>query len=235
MGNVAGSGGYYVACGADTVFADEATITGSIGVVGGKFATNPMWNKVGITFKPYQRGKNAAMLSSDKTFTPEERKRMQAWMDTIYDVFKGHVVAIRGKRLRKPIEELAGGRVYTGRQALELGLVDKIGTLRDAVGHVAAEAKLKDYEVRIVPEPKNALERLLEEAAGGQEEKPGLDDADRRRPLAGRPASLAAMAMPYLRDLDPQRVTLIVRALGRLQLMQQEGAILMMPELSTGR
>jgi protease-4 len=235
MGNVAGSGGYYVACGADTIFADETTITGSIGVVAGKFATNPMWNKIGITFKPYQRGKNAALLSSDKTFTAEERKRMQAWMDNIYDVFKGHVMAIRGKRLQKPIEELAGGRVYTGRQALELGLVDKIGTLRDAIDHVAAEAKLKDYEVRIVPEPKNALERLLEEASGEREEKPGLDAVEGRRPLAGRPASLVAMAMPYLRELDPQRVRLIVRALERLQLMQQEGVILMMPELSIGR
>ena len=235
MGDVAGSGGYYVACGSDTIFADETTITGSIGVVGGKFATNAMWNKIGITFKSYQRGKHAGMLASDHTFTPEERKRMQGWMDEIYGVFKGHVVAIRGKRLKKPIDELAGGRVYTGRQALELGLVDKIGTLRDAIDHVAAQAKIKDYEVRVVPEPKSAFERLLEEAAGEQEEKPGLDTAGPRRPRAGRPASLIAMAMPYLRDLDPQRVAVIVRALERLQLMQQEGAILMMPELHLGR
>src|SRR5205085_5197410 len=114
MGDVAGSGGYYVACGADTIFADESTITGSIGVVSGKFATNDMWKKVGVTFHAYQRGKNAGILATDKVFTPEERKRMQAWMDEIYDVFKGHVVAIRGKKLKKPIDELAGGRVYTG-------------------------------------------------------------------------------------------------------------------------
>src|SRR5204862_2097551 len=69
MGDVAGSGGYYVACGADTIFADESTITGSIGVVAGKFMTNDMWKKVGITFKPYQRGKHAAMLSSGRGFT----------------------------------------------------------------------------------------------------------------------------------------------------------------------
>jgi protease-4 len=118
---------------------------------------------------------------------------------------------------------------------LELGLVDKIGTLRDAIDNVAEEAKLKDYDIRIVPEPKNALERLLEEAAGEQEDKPGLDAADRRRSFADRPASLSAMAMPYLRGLDPQHVALIVRALERLQLMQQEGAILMMPELNIGR
>jgi protease-4 len=235
MGDVAGSGGYYVACGADTIFADESTITGSIGVVSGKFATNDMWKKAGITFHAYQRGKNAGMLSSDHVFTPEERRRMQAWMDEIYDVFKGHVVAIRGKKLKKPIDELAGGRVYTGRQALELGLVDKIGTLRDALDHVAARAKVKDYDVRVVPAPKNLLERLLEEATGAADDKPGLDAAGPRLPFAGSQASLVELAMPHLRHMDPQRVRLIVRALGRLQLMQQEGAILMMPELGVGR
>src|SRR5262249_6508824 len=146
-----------------------STITGSIGVVAGKFATNDMWKKVGITFHPYQRGKHADILRSDKVFSEGERKRIQGWMDEIYDVFKGHVVAVRGKRLKKPIDDLAGGRVYTGRQALELGLVDKIGTLRDATDHVAAMAKLKDYDVRVVPAPKTFLERLLEEAAGESE------------------------------------------------------------------
>jgi protease-4 len=235
MGNVAGSGGYYVACGADTIFADEATITGSIGVVAGKFATNAMWEKIGVTFKPYQRGKNAGMLSSDKIFTPEERKRMQAWMDEIYDVFKGHVVAIRGKRLKKPIDELAGGRVYTGKQALELGLVDKLGTLRDAIDHVAAQAQLKDYDIRVVPEPKNALERLLEEAAGEHEDKPGLDAHSPRPPLMRSHVSLVELALPHLRHMDPRRVQAIVRALEQLQLMQQEGVILMMPEMGMGR
>src|SRR5207253_47936 len=62
MGDVAGSGGYYVACASDVIFADEATITGSIGVVGGKFATNDMWKKIGITFKEYKRGANAGIL-----------------------------------------------------------------------------------------------------------------------------------------------------------------------------
>jgi protease-4 len=235
MGDVAGSGGYYVACAADTIFADEATITGSIGVVAGKFMTNDMWQKVGITFKAYQRGKNAALLSSGSAFSKEERARLQGWMDKIYDVFKGHVVAIRGERLKKPIDELAGGRVYTGRQALGLGLVDKIGTLRDALDHAADRAKLKDYEVRIVPEPKPFLERLLEEVAGEQEEKPGLDVVGPRLPGAGQQASLVKLAMPYLRDMDPQRVRLVVRALERLQLVQQEGVILMMPELTIGR
>ncbi|HEX4590619.1 MAG TPA: S49 family peptidase, partial [Gemmataceae bacterium] len=111
MGDVAGSGGYYVACGADTIYADSGTITGSIGVVSGKFVTNPMWAKVGINFKSYNRGEHADILGSDKPFTPENRARMQGYMDEIYGVFKGHVTAIRGDRLKKPIDELAGGRV----------------------------------------------------------------------------------------------------------------------------
>jgi protease IV len=228
MGDVAGSGGYYVACGADTIFADESTITGSIGVVGGKFATNGMWNKAGITFKAYQRGKNAGILSSAATFRKEERAKIQAWMDEIYKVFKDHVVAARGQRLTKPIDDLAGGRVYTGRQALELGLVDKMGGLRDAVEHVAAQAKLKDYDIRVIPEPKPFLERLMEEATGKQEDKPGLG-------ARARSASLVDLAMPYIRHLDPERVRLIRAALQRLQLLQQEGVILMMPEMRIGR
>src|SRR5205823_2540413 len=79
MGDVAGSGGYYVACGSDLIFADAATITGSIGVVSGKLVTTPMWNKIGITFKPYKRGANADILNTDRTFTPSERERMQGW------------------------------------------------------------------------------------------------------------------------------------------------------------
>ena len=126
MGNVAGSGGYYVACGPTRSYADEATITGSIGVVGGKLATTDMWNKIGINWKEYGRGAQRRRSSARPRRSPSRNaSKMQAWMDEIYGVFKDHVVAIRGTKLKKPIDELAGGRVYTGRQALELGLVDK--------------------------------------------------------------------------------------------------------------
>ncbi|HEV3259692.1 MAG TPA: signal peptide peptidase SppA [Gemmataceae bacterium] len=234
MGDVAGSGGYYVACGSDTIYADAATITGSIGVVSGKFATNDMWKKVGVTFKAYRRGARAGMLSSDNVFTQDERARMQSWMDEIYGVFKSHVVAIRGKRLKKPIDELAGGRVYTGRQALELGLVDKIGSLEDAIHHVAHQAKLSDYDVRVVPRPKGFLEQLLEESAGDKEDSKRLGMAAHRL-IAGSQPSLVDLAMPYLKHLDPERVRVIKMALQRLELMQQEGVVLMMPELLISR
>jgi protease-4 len=233
MGDVAGSGGYYVSCGADVIFADESTITGSIGVVAGKLVTNGMWNKVGITFKGYKRGERAAMLSSAEGFSKEERERMQAYMDEIYGVFKGHVEAIRGKKLTKPLDDLAGGRVYTGEQALKLGLVDKIGTLQDAIEYIAAEAKLKDYDIRVVPEKKNFLEQLMEETSGGKDEPHKLGLA--RTETGSEQMNLVDLALPHLKGFDPQRVNLVKKALHRLQLIQQEGAVLMMPEMSLGR
>ena len=234
MGDVAGSGGYYVACASDVIFADENTITGSIGVVSGKFATNGLWNKAGITFKSYSRGANAGILGSDSIFTEAERTKMQGHMDEIYGVFKGHVTASRGSRLAKPIDELAGGRVFTGKQALELGLVDKIGTMQDAVNFIAGKAKLSDYEVRVVPETKPFFEKILEEISGTKEDPKDLS-LEGRLPRAASQASLLDLAMPYLKSLDPERVKLIKTALFRMEMMQREGVILMMPEMRFGQ
>jgi protease IV len=230
MGPVAASGGYYVTCAAETIFADEATITGSIGVVGGKLATTDMWNKIGIKFKSYERGKQAGLLSSATVFNPGQRVHMQAWMDEIYGVFKNHVTTARGKKLKKPIDELAGGRVYTGRQALELGLVDKIGTLDDAVKFAAREAKLDKYELRVVPEPKNFLEQLLE---------PDSDDKTSEKRLVSlfgsSDSSWLRAALPVFEKLDPARLDALRLALVRLDLLQREGVVLMAPEMIIGR
>ena len=113
-----------------------------------------------------------------------------------------------------------------GRQALELGLVDRLGTLHDAVKHVAALAKLTDYDVRVVPKPKSFLEQLLEDGADNDSRK-GLD-------VVHKP-TLLELAQPYLRSLDPARAELVRNALGRLELLNREGVILMMPELGLGR
>jgi len=232
MGNVAGSGGYYVACGSDTIYADRATITGSIGVVGGKFVTNPMWAKLGISFKSYNRGAHADLMGSDRAWTDEERNRVQVWMDEIYGVFKKHVTDIRGDRLKKPIDDLAGGRVYTGQQALELGLVDKIGTLQDAIQHVAKEASLTEYEVRPVPQPKNIFEQLMEASGGGKDSKKNLDAATGTfRGVSTNGPSLLDLAAPQLAGMDPVRVEAVKRALRQLQMLKKEGASLMMPEI----
>jgi protease-4 len=223
MGNVAGSGGYYVACGSDTIFADSTTLTGSIGVLTGKLATTEMWKKIGITFKEYKRGQNAGIFSSDDIFTESERTQVRKLLDEVYAEFKGHVTDIRGNRLKKPIEDLAGGRVYTGKQALELGLVDRLGTLNDAVAFAAEQAKIKEYDVRVVPEPKNFLEQLMEQISGDKE-GPGHVQSEGE-------SSLLKMAAPYLQGLDPQRVAAVVSVLARLEILQKEGVVLSMPEI----
>jgi protease-4 len=222
MGDVAGSGGYYVACGSDTIFADRSTLTASIGVVSGKIVTTDMWNKIGVTFKEYKRGKNAGMLSTSEPFSDEERQHMRTWMDEIYGVFKNHVTEARGQKLKKPIDDIAGGRVFTGQQALDLGLVDKIGTLQDAIAFAADEAKVKDYEVRVVPEPKNFFEKLMEQSNG---------DKDPHRIALGERLSLTQLALPQLQKLDPQRIGAVMRALQMMDALQDEKVMLISPEV----
>lgn len=230
MGNVAGSGGYYVACGADTIFADPSTITGSIGVVTGKLGTKELWDKVGIGWSAEKRGENAGIFSSSEAFSDEERRQMRQFMDDVYGVFKKHVVDARGNRLKKKIDELAGGRVYTGKQALELGLVDKMGGLQDAIEFIAQKAGVKDYELRVLPEPKGFFEMLFEEMSDGKDKDNRLD-AITRVGLGGREFSIVDLAMPHLKGLDGGRLHLVLAALRRLDMHQREHVLLAMPEL----
>jgi len=229
MGNVAASGGYYVACGTDTIMAEESTITGSIGVVAGKFATTQMWNNLGINFKPIKRGRNAAMLSSSAVFSEDEKAVLQDYMDSTYDVFKGHVTKARGELLKKPIDDLAGGRVYTGRQALELGLVDKIGGLDDAIALAARKADLpQGYDVRIVPHTKNFMELLMDDLSGSGEQSPHLSLGQTRSGLG----PVLDATLPLLQNVDPARVLALKQALLQLSVMQHEGVTLTMPVMT---
>jgi protease-4 len=229
MGNVAGSGGYYVACGANTIFADAATITASIGVVGGKFATTGMWNKIGITWESYGRGASSGLFSARDVFSKAEREKIQGLMADVYAAFKSHVTAIRSGRLKKDIEELAGGRVFTGRQALELGLVDKLGGLDDAIQHVAEQAHLKDYEVRVLPRPKNFMETLLSNLGAAEEENDDDLSISLGRLSANRQPSLIEAALPCLENLEPRRARAVQAALQQLSLFEKEPVILAMP------
>jgi protease-4 len=228
MGSVAGSGGYYVACGADTIFADESTITGSIGVVAGKLATSGMWNKLGVQWKSTRRGENAGLLSPSQVFTDGERERMQSWMDEIYGVFKDHVTAIRGDRIKKEIEELAGGRVYTGRQALELGLVDRLGGLHDAIQFVAQQAEIDSYEIRVVPRPKDFVELLMQDLTGSDEDSKSLSLPESLSSGAAQPSLLKAI-LPLLKELDPQRAAAATKALQQLSIIHHDQLMLTMP------
>ncbi|MBN1514409.1 MAG: signal peptide peptidase SppA [Phycisphaerae bacterium] len=230
MGNVAGSGGYYVACGADRIFADATTITASIGVIGGKLVTTDMWGKLGITWYPHQYGANANLLNSAHPFTPKEREIITKYMEEIYGVFRNRVTEGRGDKLKKPIDELAGGRVFTGDQAKDLGLVDEIGTLSDAIKHAAAQASISEYDIRVLPEPKNIMDVLLEAFSGKSDDDGFRIDSGHAAPsLIGPATPLADLVLPVLRDLDPARAQALMTALSRLQLVHQERVILMMP------
>lgn len=163
MGDVAGSGGYYIAMGADTIFAEPGTITGSIGVVGGKIALEGLFNKVGITTSVVARGKNSGINSTTTGFTDSEREAMTKLLLDIYKQFTEK--AAKGRKMEyAKLEKLARGRIYSGTTALKLGLIDKLGTLEDAVEHAKQLAKLgpdDKVERLILPKPTSPLESLL--------------------------------------------------------------------------
>lgn len=163
MGNVAASGGYYVSASAAAIYAEPTTITGSIGVVGGKFVTSNGWGKLRIAWHAEKRGEHAGIYSPAAPFSDSERAKVTQQMEAIYGTFKSRVTDGRGGKLTKPIDGLAGGRVYTGAQALELGLVDRIGGVQDAIKDVAAKAGVRDYRVISLP----AAPTLMEMLSGG--------------------------------------------------------------------
>ena len=132
MGNVAASGGYYVALGADTIIANPGTITGSIGVIASIFQYQRLFEKLGVSVETVKSGKFKDTGSPFRGMTGEEREYLQSLIDDTYDQFV-HAVA-EGRNLEvAEVELLADGRVYTGRQAKELGLIDLLGGLDEAV------------------------------------------------------------------------------------------------------
>lgn len=224
MGNVAGSGGYYVTCAADMIFASPSTITASIGVLGGKIVTTGMWDKLGINWQPHQRGDMAGMLSTASAFTPQERAKMRHYLDSTYRIFKGHVESSREGKLTKPIDQMAGGRVYTGRQALELGLVDKLGGLEDSIKYAADQAGIGDYDIRVIPEPPTIFDIFAQRS-----------DKDTISMATGGTFSLLDQpmiraALPMLAKTDPLRFEALLHALQRIELIHDEGVVMMMPE-----
>jgi protease-4 len=147
--DLAASGGYYMAMGADTIVADDATITGSIGVVGGKFNLKRAFEKLGIRVETLARGENAEWLSSAREFTPAERERYVSEMFDEYRTFVGIVADNRGAKAEE-IDRIARGRVWTGGQAYENGLVDEIGGLEKSIDMAKAMAGIKkETEVRV--------------------------------------------------------------------------------------
>jgi protease-4 len=161
MGDYAASGGYYISSMADSIFAEPNTITGSIGVFSMMFSIDKlMKNKLGVTFDEVKNAPYADMPSGTRPLTAEEGKRMQNSVDTIYEMFKHHVSV--GRRLKPAdVDSIAQGRVWTGTDALNNGLVDGLGGLDRAIASAASLAGVKDYKVTTYPEPTDKLSNLL--------------------------------------------------------------------------
>jgi protease IV len=141
MGELAASGGYFIACPADVIVALPATLTGSIGVFGGKMVVRELLDRVGLTTGMVSHGARSLMFSSRRRFSDEERERLAATIDAIYDDFVAKVAQGRGRTVAE-IDRIARGRVWTGRDALDVGLVDELGGLRDAIRIARARADL---------------------------------------------------------------------------------------------
>ena len=165
MGDVAASGGYYIAMGAEKIFAAPCTLTGSIGVIGGKLVTRGLYDKLGLNTEIISRGANSGALSPNQPFTPEERKVWLVSLEETYRQFVGKAAEGRNMTFSK-LEELAQGRVYTGRTAKKLGLIDQLGTLEDAIAAAKKAAGLKpgaEVDLLVLPESKSFFERLFDD------------------------------------------------------------------------
>ncbi len=162
MGDVAASGGYYIASGATEVIAEPGTLTGSIGVVGGKLVFAEAAEKIGVNSQRIQTGKRAGLTSPFREFSGEERAAIEALMKNHYDLFIDRIVEGRGLD-RERVLSAAKGRVWTGSQALQIGLVNQLGGLSTAIARAQALASLPaTAPVEIRPKPKSFMEVLGE-------------------------------------------------------------------------
>jgi protease IV len=161
IGSMAASGGYYLASSSNYIFADPTAIVGSIGVVGGKFVLRDLFDKIGIGTADFQRGANAGLFSSTTPWTPQQRQMVYDWMHQTYEQFTQRVMTTRKGKI-KDIDKVARGRIYLASQAKDLGMVDAIGGLSDAIDRAARDADLPpdSYDVRIVPPPKTLADFL---------------------------------------------------------------------------
>ncbi len=222
MGEVAGSGGYYIAMPGEKIFADPSTITGSIGVVGGKLAFGKTFEKYGVTHDVVQFGDNAGALSLLTPFDDSEEAAMRKMLAEIYELFVTKAAEGRGMDLDK-LKELAGGRIYSGARAKELGLVDELGTLEDAIALATKAAADRNDDVDAgdelgrlnLPKPVNPFEALLENGF------PGM--IRMQQEAAGRATIAAAI------EALPEPMADVAARIGVLKTLARERALVVMP------
>ena len=171
MGNLAGSGGYFVAMAADKIVAQPGTITASIGVLGGKMLTSDFWDKVGISWDEVHTSANSTFWTGTHDYSQAQWARFEAWLDRVYEDFTGKVA--EGRKLPKEkVLQIAKGRIWTGQDAKELGLVDELGGFPEALRLVKKAAGIPEKEevnVKIYPPKKTLFQMFFEEGPHGSE------------------------------------------------------------------
>lgn len=164
MGPTAASGGYWVAASADRIYAMPTTLTGSIGVVGGKFSIGALWEKLGVNWEGVSWGENASLWSMNEPFSASEAAQINAMLDQVYDGFVARVAEGR-KMSPAQVEQVARGRVWSGKRAQEVGLVDQLGGMKEAKEYAAEVLQVEtseNLEFVTLPKPKTTLQQFLE-------------------------------------------------------------------------
>ncbi len=209
MGAEAASGGYYIATAGRSITLDPGTIAGSIGVVGGKIVLAGLFKTIGLHVETFSRGKNVGLFDTTTAFSPAERLFVTRLMRKTYALFTHRVMQARGKHIVN-ISKVARGRLFVGRDAIQAGLADRIGSLEDVVLAAATKAHIqKNYQLMIYPRPKTFAD-ILRERLGLQTSLPiGLSAALETMPMKFRAAAMQMFEM--------------------MQTMQQDGVVLCGP------
>jgi protease IV len=215
VGSMAASGGYYLACAGDKIFADPSAIVGSIGVVGGKFVFKGVYEWAGIHTEAFAMGKNAGLFSSSEPWDDRQKLMVTKWMQGTYKQFTERVMKTRAGKI-KDIDKVARGRIFVAKDAKALGMVDEIGGIDEAIAYAAKDAGLGTggYDVRIVPAPKTLGDIIM----GG-----GADAAFQFKPtIQISPDSILGTVSPDLRRA-------MAREFQMLRILQQRPVVLMAP------
>lgn len=190
MSNVAGSGGYYISMGANAIVAQPGTITGSIGVVSGKFVFKGLLDRFGYHQEALRRGKNSTMMSAYVPFNKDQEALIYKQMKGFYDMFVNKAAEGRGKT-PKYIDNIGQGRIWSGEDALKNGLVDKLGGIDTAIALAKEKAGIKASEkvrIKLYPPPKSFIQTLFDT---------GLEDVTHARSVSQMPPELARAYKDY--------------------------------------
>jgi protease-4 len=179
MGDLAGSGGYFVAMDADKIVAQPGTITASIGVLGGKFLTSGLWKKIGLSWDQVHQGANATIWTSTMDYSPQEWARFQSWLDRVYSDFT--TKAADGRHMPKDkLLQIAKGRIWSGSDAKNLGLVDEVGGFGEALTLVKKAIGVSpsdDVKIVLFPRGKGLLQSLVSGSPDNSEQEGASTEA----------------------------------------------------------